>query len=344
MSYLLILLFVIILLTWIWINNSEPKLPSNIDALVHEVMNESLPELIKGKTGKVDNNGISIFYEIMGNENAEETILLINGHTQTLLDWPPHFCEPLIEAGYQVIRYDNRGIAMSDWLEDWNAKTNNYSLEDMATDAIAILDFLKIKKAHIIGQSMGGMIGQRLAISHSKRVATLTSIMSTGFYYDPKLVNIPFNFLKNFISLNFRFKRSLNKVPTKMKFQLGIRKMLKGNGSYNLDNKAILQQAFYEVTKRNGFNSKAVDQHSHAIKFSGSRYNELNSIQAPTLVVHGTGDTLILFEHAQKYSTKIPNVNTLFIKGMGHDLPKIHTPVIIGNIFNIFDKSKVKQA
>ena len=344
MIYLLAILLGIILLTWIWANNSEPKLPSNIDELIQEVITEPLPELIKGKTGTVDNNGISIFYEIMGNENAAETVILVNGHTQTMLDWKPHFCQPLLDAGYQVIRYDNRGIAMSDWLEDWHVKTNNYNLEDMATDAIAILDFLKIKKAHVIGQSMGGMIGQRLAISNAERVSSLTSIMSTGFYYDPKLVSVPFNFLKNFISLNLRFKRTLNKVPVKMKFQLGIRKMLKGNGAYILDNKGILQQAFYEITQRKGFNSKAVDQHSHAIKSSGSRYDELKSIQAPTLVVHGTDDTLILFEHAKKYSPKIPNAHTLFIDGMGHDLPKLYTSQIIEEIFNIFELSKVKQA
>jgi len=344
MTYLLILFITIILLTWIWANNSEPRFPSNIDDLVQEVINEPLPELIKGKTGIVNNNGVSIFYEIMGNEDAKETVILINGHTQTMLDWKPNFCQPILDAGYKVIRYDNRGIAMSDWMKDWNIKTNDYNLDDMATDAIAILDFLKIKKAHVIGQSMGGMIGQILAISHAKRVSSLTSIMSTGFYYDPKLVNVPFNFLKNFISLNLRFRWSFHKIPTKMKFQLGIRKMLKGNGAYNLDNKAILQQAFYEITNRKGFNAKAVDQHSHAIKSSGSRYGKLSSIQVPTLIVHGTDDTLILFEHAKEYSPKIPNATTLFIEGMGHDLPKMHTPRIIEEIFNIFDLTKVKQA
>ena len=112
-------------------------------------------EHITGITGTANNKGVSIFYNAIG-KPEKGNILLVNGHTQTLLDWPTYFFQPLVDAGYRVIRYDNRGVGMSDWMEGWN-KTNVYTLEDMATDALAILDDLSIKKAHIIGVSMGAV-------------------------------------------------------------------------------------------------------------------------------------------------------------------------------------------
>ncbi|RYZ33806.1 MAG: alpha/beta fold hydrolase, partial [Sphingobacteriales bacterium] len=119
-------------------------------------------------------NGISIAYQVYGSKN-KETFLLISGTNAQLTMWPKKFCEKLVSHGYRVIVFDNRDIGLSTkfdqaGLPDWNAITKAlelgekpplaYSLDDMAKDAVVLLDVLGVKQAHIVGASMGGMIAQ----------------------------------------------------------------------------------------------------------------------------------------------------------------------------------------
>ena len=339
--YILIAVLAIILIGAYLFINSAPPLPSNVEEMIQEIKSEGVPEFIKGRTGEANNNGTNIFYEVIENQpSAKETIVLICGHSQILFDWPKYFYQPLVDAGYQVIRFDNRGVGGSDWMPNYDKK-NPYTLEDMATDVVAILDKENIEKAHIIGMSMGGMIGQRLAISHANRVLTLTSIMSAGFFYDPALTNVPRNFYKNLIAVSLKYPIGSKKELTKLKLNLAIRQLQDGKGDYELDRKLVLQRGIYELNKRRGYNIKATDQHSLAITKSGSRYEELGQIEVPTLVIHGTTDPLIKFEHAEKYSKMIPNAATLFIEGMGHDLPPVYIPKMTKAILENLAKVEV---
>jgi len=327
--YILLTFLIIVLIVAYLFINSAPPLPKNIDEMIQQVKLEGIPEFITGRVGKAKNGAVSINYEVIDNSATEkETVILICGHTQILLDWPDYFYQPLVDAGYKVIRFDNRGVGESDWLPNYDKK-QPYLLEDMAKDVIAILDTEKIDKAHVIGMSMGGMIGQRLAISHANRVLSLTSIMSTGFFFDPALTNVPRDFYKNLIAVSLKYPISSKKEATMLKLNLAIRQLQDGKGAYELDRKLVLQRSMYELNKRRGYNIKATDQHSLAIEKSGSRYEELGQIKAPTLVIHGTTDPLIKFEHAQKYAPMIPNAQTLFIEGMGHDLPLVYMPQMI---------------
>lgn len=297
-------------------------LPSNIDDIIKEVQDEELPEMINGTTGTVKNGDVEIAYELIecGQKDAE-TILLVMGHSGGMLRWPSHFMQPLLDAGYNIIRYDNRGLGKSSWMKDWT-KSNAYNLEAMATDAIAILDHLQLSNVHVIGMSMGGMIGQRLAISHSDKVKSLTSVMSTGYWADPKLVSLPFKFHMNFIRAAILYTKELHKTEVKIKFNVAIYQMLLGKGKYNFDAKSLAQTIMYEIKHRGGFNPNVRDQHSLAIVKSGSRYEELKKLQMPTLVIHGTDDTLIKVHHAKKYAPMIPNAKLVLLDGMGHDLPE----------------------
>lgn len=330
--YILIATLTIVLIGAYLFINSAPPLPNNVAEIIQEIETEGIPEFIQGRMGVTKNGTVKISYEVIDSPTYnQETIVLICGHTQILLDWPKYFYQPLVDAGYRVIRFDNRGVGASDWLPNYDKK-QPFLLEDMAKDVIAILDKEKIDKAHIIGMSMGGMIGQRLAISHATRVLSLTSIMSTGYFYDPALTNIPRDFYKNLIAVSLKYPIGSKKELTKLKLNLAIRQLQDGKGAYELDSKLVLQRGMYELRKRKGYNIKATDQHSLAIEKSGSRYEELGQIKAPTLVIHGTTDPLIKFEHAKKYAPMIPNAETLFIDGMGHDLPPVYVPKMIEKI------------
>jgi len=244
-----------------------------------------------------------------------------------MFTWTSEIYQPFVDAGYRVIRFDNRGLGQSDWMKNWS-KENPYTLEDMATDAVAVLDDLGIEKAHIIGASMGGMISQRLAISHGERVKSLTSIMSTSHYFDKTEKNTSFQFYRDMAMIYLVYRRNLQREENKVKLHVSIQRILRGKGDYEFNHEESILNAFNEVRNRRGFHARAGDQHQLAIKLSGSRYDELAQINVPTLVIHGTDDPLILIGQGKKYAEQIPNAKTLYIKGMGHDMPSVYLPQI----------------
>ncbi len=145
-------------------------------------------------TGAVKANGITIAYESLGLADRE-TLLLIMGNGAQLTVWPVELCNELVRRGYRVVIYDNRDVGLSTKFDKAGvpdikavieARTAGkpaplaYTLDDMANDAVGLLDALGVKKAHIVGVSMGGMIAQLVAADHPEHVLSLTSIMSTS--------------------------------------------------------------------------------------------------------------------------------------------------------------------
>jgi pimeloyl-ACP methyl ester carboxylesterase len=101
----------------------------------------------------VASNGIQIYYESFG-DPKDPTVLLIIGMDELCTAWLPYIYEPLVGAGFHVVRFDNRDCGLSEWIQDWD-ECQPYSLEDMAQDAVGLLDALGIRETHIVGASMG---------------------------------------------------------------------------------------------------------------------------------------------------------------------------------------------
>lgn len=185
-----ILILLLLLVSTIYIYTSGPTLPKQTDDIIETVLKNPLPEVVKGKTGFAQSQGLNIWYESRSpKDSSKGAILLIMGISVDALGWTEKFIQAFVDAGYQVIRFDNRGTGMSDWVEKWD-NAHPYSLADMADDGVAVLNALGVQKAHIVGVSMGGMIGQELTINHPDRVHSLTSIMSSGYIEDPDLPKI----------------------------------------------------------------------------------------------------------------------------------------------------------
>src|SRR5688572_16295971 len=138
---------------------------------------------------KVRANGIDIAYETFG-DPGDPPLVLVMGLGVQLLGWDEDFCRLLVEAGHFVVRFDNRDVGESTHLSDAPApnllaalggdrSSAAYTLDEMADDTAGLLDALGIESAHLVGASMGGMIGQTVAVRHPGRVRSLTSIMST---------------------------------------------------------------------------------------------------------------------------------------------------------------------
>jgi pimeloyl-ACP methyl ester carboxylesterase len=150
------------------------------------IMNAPIPH---SPLSLVNANGIEIAYDTFGNKD-NDPILLIMGLSCQMIIWEDEFCFRLAEKGFYVIRFDNRDVGMSTKMTALGMphiqslllgklSSAPYKISDMAKDTVGLLGALHIEKAHVVGVSMGGMIGQEIAISYPDRLMTLTSIMST---------------------------------------------------------------------------------------------------------------------------------------------------------------------
>ncbi len=337
MIFLYTLLFILGLALVIYWHSGYQLSPEDIDT-IKQIISEAPQAQTTGSIAQVTTtDGITINYNSIDAQNKDKgTILLVNGLAQTMLDWPQYMLEAFAKEGYHVIRFDNRDVGDSSWIKSWG-KSNYYRLEHMAADAITVLDHLSIQKAHVIGVSMGGMISQTLAIQYPNRFLSLASLLSTGYFYDPRLTQVTGRFRKEVTRIILRYSL-LSSTVNSMKAQLSIYHLLHGDGSYEVNRDSVLNRAYYEVKKRKGYNRKASQHHGVAIAKSGSRYDQLQDIVIPSLILHGTGDPLILVEHAHKYHRMIPNASKCIIEGMGHDLPEKFKHIIMGALFDNIHK------
>jgi len=335
MKYIGIGLLFLILGFSIYIYNFGPKLPDSTDQIITETIKNPLPELVTGKTGYANSDEIKIWYEVISPKvESKGVVLLIMGISNDALGWPPKFINSFVDEGYQVIRYDHRGTGLSDWLEDYDS-AKAYSLSDMASDAISVLDTLKIERANIIGVSMGGMIAQQLAINHPQRVHSLTSIMSSGNIMDQKVPPISTQVAYDLIKVAIKYS-IFSSEKNMIKLHLSSRMILMGEASHSLNVRELSEQVLYNIRKRNGYNPKVSKQHQEAVSKSGSRYDKLKVLNIPTLIIHGKDDPFIPIEHGEKCVNSVPNADSLWIDNMGHDIPDEYIPIISQKIITNF--------
>lgn len=280
-------------------------------------------------------NGIEICYEIFGDPGAEPMLLIMGLGAQMVL-WDDDFCRQLAARGFRVIRFDNRDIGQSSKLSGGKRLTPfellklrflkipveaPYKLYDMAQDVIGLMDALKIKSAHLVGASMGGMIAQEIAIVFPERVRSLISIMSTTG--NPK------------VPPPTREAATLLMAPppaTREEYLARFAqtwKMLRA-GSFPEDE--ALDRSRAERCFERGLNPAGVGRQLRAILASGSRKQRLASVKAPTLVIHGTVDPLVRPEGGRDTAASIPGAELLMIEGMGHALPIPMWPQVIDAI------------
>lgn len=284
---------------------------------------------------KAKTNNIEIEYDTFGTSSGKP-LLLIMGLGSQMIVWPEEFCEALVKKGFYVIRYDNRDIGLStkfteagvqNIMKVINAaqkgeKINSpYTLNDMADDAVGLLDHLKIEKAHICGASMGGMIAQTVAIRHPKRVLSLVSIMSsTG---NPDLPQPKPQAMQALLTPAPKEREAY------IKHIVNVGRILYGSGfPYDEElRKKFAGQAYDRSFYPDGLNRQLI-----AIMASGSRKSALQSVKVPTLVIHGGDDPLVPLEGGKDTANSIPNAKLLIIEGMGHSLPPETWPQIVDAI------------
>ena len=280
---------------------------------------------------KID--GIEICYDTFG-KKTDPALLLIMGLASQMITWEEKFCEEIASHGYFVIRFDNRDIGLSTKFDD--APVPNvfaliqgetvdvpYKLIDMTKDAIGLLDALEIDKAHICGVSMGGMIAQMMAIHYPKRVHTLISIMSTTG--DPTLPQA------NPEAMNTLLAPPESERDANIRQGIETWKIL--NGGVLPFNEEFARKRVARAYDRS-FYPEGSGRQLAAIIASGSRKEELKSVNIPSLIIHGDADPLIPIEGGEDTAKSIPNAKFIKIKGMGHDIPLELAPRVIDEIVN----------
>jgi pimeloyl-ACP methyl ester carboxylesterase len=263
---------------------------------------------------------LEICYETFG-DPGDPALLLVMGLGTQMIGWPDAFCAALAERGFFVIRYDNRDVGRSTHLRDRRPPTLRqllvrdrsaaaYSLADMAADGIGLLDALGIRRAHVAGASMGGMIAQTMAARFPDRVLSLASIMSnTGHRWKgtPGLRVYP-----------IFMRRPADNREGVIESTVSTFRLI-GSPGFPFEEDELRRVA--QLSYDRGYNPAGTARQLAAILAAGDRVAELRRITAPTVVIHGTRDRMVRPSGGRETARAIPGAQLLEIDGMGHDLP-----------------------
>ncbi|HEU4973767.1 MAG TPA: alpha/beta hydrolase [Baekduia sp.] len=271
---------------------------------------------------------VTLCYEAFG-DPADPTVLLVAGLGQQLVSWPEPLCEALVARGLHVVRFDNRDVGRSSRATS-RAPTapqmllrrfplGQYDLSDLAADAAGLIAALGLGPAHVVGMSMGGMIGQVLAAEHPHRVRSLVSIMSTT---GARRTGRPAPSTMRLLLAKPVAEREAAIARTVRMFRHI------GSHGFPFDEAAVRDVAARAFDR--GHDPAGVARQLAAIVKSGDRTAALRAITAPTLVVHGDRDRMVHPSGARATARAIGGARLETIEGMGHDLPAALLPRLAG--------------
>lgn len=280
---------------------------------------------------RVTANGIAIEYDTFGSRDARP-LLLVMGLGAQMIHWREEFCEMLAARNHYVIRFDNRDAGLSEKfghlgvpdvaemaarLLAGEPAQAPYTLDDMAADALGLLDALEVGAAHICGASMGGMIVQAMALNAPERVRSLTSIMSsTG---NPELPPATEEAMAAMLS------------PAATNREEAIERTLRvssviGSPAYRLPEEEARKRAADSYDR--SFYPEGVARQMAAVAAHGNRKPALMVLEVPALVIHGAADPLVPVAGGQDTHASLKGSTLMVLEGMGHDLPEPLWPEI----------------
>lgn len=277
---------------------------------------------------KIRANNIDIEIEDThpGDTTGRPVVLLIMGLGMQLIAWPPAMVQAIADAGFRVLRLDNRDIGLSQHFDHLGAPSllweglkfrlgwrirPPYSMEDMAADTVGVLDALNIGKAHVVGVSMGGMVAQRVAVLAPSRLLSLSSIMSSSG-------------ARGLPEASPAVTRILLSRPAGKGVQAAVdhtARLLKAIGSPGFPTPDAELREKVAAAARRSFHPQGVVRQMVAIAADSTRAAALAQVKAPTLVLHGKADPLVPMACGQDTARRISGARFESIEGMGHDLP-----------------------
>ena len=295
---------------------------------------------VRGDIGP-ESGDIEIYYEDMGDPN-NPAVLLIMGLGAQLLLWRKEFCEKLVDQGLRVIRYDNRDVGLSTKVTGRHTgvplaprmvrsflglrSPAVYTLEDVADDAAALLDHLKIDTAHVVGASMGGMIAQVFAARHKVRTKTLAIIFSSN-----NQALLPPPGPRQLLAILQKPKGATREAIVDNAVRVT---RITGSPGYPAPEERIRADAIEGYDR--SYYPAGVGRHFAAVLGSGSLLAYDRQITVPTVVIHGKADKLMRPFGGRAVARAIKGARLVLFDGMGHDLPRELWDDIVGELKTTF--------
>jgi len=267
-------------------------------------------------------NGVELEYEVVG-DPAARPLLLVQGLGAQLVSIEERFCAELAARGFMVIRFDNRDVGLStrldgagtpDFAAIWAGDQSSlaYTLDDMADDAAGLLDAVGVRRAHVAGISLGGMIAQLLAIRHPEKVRSLASIMSTT---GDRRVGQP-----SAEGAGVLFAPTPAERDRYLEQAVANAKLALAGSAFPFDPDAIRRVAARGYDR--AYHPGGVGRQLAAALAATDRTEALRLLRVPTLVVHGDVDRLVGVSGGEATAAAVPGARLLRIPGLGHELPE----------------------
>lgn len=271
-------------------------------------------------------SGLELEYETFGSDE-NEPLILIMGLAAQMVFWPHELCQKLADQGLYIIRFDNRDVGLSSFVDDYPVprvwdfikgffgkahESSGYLLKDMANDVHGLMNYLGIDHAHICGASMGGMIAQELAIHHPNKVKSLSLFMTTPG--DKRLPKPKLRMLKGGIPRKATTHEQQVANQVRGLQIAGSKKEL--SPSFEDLAPYVEQSLARSKAKRGG------TRQLYAILRSPNRSKQLAKLKTPSLIIHGEADPLIPVEHGYALKKLLPEAQFKTWENLGHDLPK----------------------
>ena len=268
---------------------------------------------------KIEVDGISLYSESFGSP-ADPPILLIMGATASGIWWPKAFCRLLADAGRYVIRYDHRDTGRSTF---YPPGTINYSVEDLADDAVRVLRSHGIGSAHFVGMSLGGFLAQLVALKNADNVRSLTLIASERLADAddgmPSMDPAVLDYHRHAGEVEWADRKAA------VAYQVGARRLLSGS-AHEFDEAATRELAGAEFDRA----ASPPSMFNHASLAGGEEwFGRLDEISTPTLIIHGTDDPVLPYAHGLVLKAAIRDSTLLTLEGTGHELHSEDWPAII---------------
>lgn len=260
-------------------------------------------------------------FEPMPGAPEAGAVLLVSGADSHCTRWTSAFIQPLLDLGHRVVRYDHRDSGLSTKVP----ADVGYTLADLADDACAVMDEHGILRAHVIGRSMGGMVGQVMALDHADRVATLTLLGSSPGLGDESLPSAA-DWLVDQMAERLFAPPAVSHTE-RVAWIVELDEMFAGD-RYPITTAERIRTASAEV-ERCWYPESG---HGPAVNSSPSRLGRLAGISVPTLVVHGTADPVFPVEHAVALADGIPDAGLWLVEGLGHEVPDGLVPELLDRI------------
>jgi pimeloyl-ACP methyl ester carboxylesterase len=292
---------------------------------VADLVTATVPGMLTGDEKFVGSGRVRLWTQRFGRP-ADPTVLLVMGTSTQGIGWPDELVEALVNSGRQVIRFDHRDTGRSDSVD---FATHPYALANMAADTVAVLDGYDVTTAHLVGISLGGAIGQWLAVHQAARVHTLTLMASSPMGNNPgpawarAMAGKP-ALASELPPPNARFLEHVMALATaprttpaqRMDADVQTWRVLNGD-VLPFDEPAA--RRFVEQCYGRANNIAAASNHDLAgRRWDDDRRASLSAITAPTLVMHGSDDPLFLPAHGEALAAEIPAAELEIVPGMGH--------------------------